>query len=54
VIITHDRGIAARLPRQIDMLDGQIITDTTRTPAPGGAAEERLARIPWLFQGRTP
>jgi putative ABC transport system ATP-binding protein len=57
VIITHDRGIAGRLPRQIDMLDGRIVTDTARaTPAPPGGDEaaERLARIPWLFQGRTP
>ena len=30
VVITHDRGIATRLPRQIDMLDGHITADTTR------------------------
>jgi len=54
VIITHDRGIAARLPRQIDMLDGHIIADVTRTPAPGGAAEERLARASRPAQGPTP
>ncbi len=29
VLITHERGIAARLPRQIEVLDGRIVADTT-------------------------
>ena len=33
VVITHDRDLAARLPRQVEMLDGQIVADTTRTTA---------------------
>jgi len=55
VLITHDRAIANRAPRQIDMLDGQIVTDTTRTaPSPDGAPFERLARLPGPAQGGTP
>jgi putative ABC transport system ATP-binding protein len=27
VIITHDRDIAAQLPRRVEMRDGQIVTD---------------------------
>ncbi|HEX3806036.1 MAG TPA: ABC transporter ATP-binding protein [Gaiellaceae bacterium] len=27
-VITHDRDLAARLPRRVEMLDGRIVTDT--------------------------
>jgi putative ABC transport system ATP-binding protein len=30
VVITHDRGLAARLPRQVEMLDGCIVADTAQ------------------------
>jgi len=29
VVITHDRDIAARMPRRVELLDGRILTDTT-------------------------
>lgn len=39
VIITHDHGVAASMSRQIELLDGHIISDSTNRPlgAPEGA-----------------
>ena len=34
VVITHDRDLAGRLPRQVEMLDGRILTDTASTGEP--------------------
>jgi putative ABC transport system ATP-binding protein len=38
IVVTHDHAIAGRMSRQVQMLDGQIITDTTaaRHAAAGG------------------
>ncbi len=33
VVITHDHQLAARLPRQIEMLDGRIVTDSAAVPS---------------------
>jgi putative ABC transport system ATP-binding protein len=33
VVITHDRDLAARLPRRVELLDGRIIADTDRAAA---------------------
>jgi len=33
VVITHDHQLAARLPRQIEMLDGRIVTDDVASSA---------------------
>jgi putative ABC transport system ATP-binding protein len=53
VVITHERGIAARLPRQIQMLDGRIVADTA--PAPhGDAAGGQLAGLPRPARGARP
>jgi putative ABC transport system ATP-binding protein len=29
VVITHEQMVAAYLPRQVSMLDGQVVTDRT-------------------------
>jgi putative ABC transport system ATP-binding protein len=39
VVITHNRDLAARLPRRVEMLDGRIVADTGAAAAhPGDAA----------------
>jgi putative ABC transport system ATP-binding protein len=43
VVITHDHQLAARLPRQIEMLDGRITTDTDATSPSGPAVNHRVA-----------
>jgi putative ABC transport system ATP-binding protein len=34
VMITHDAGLADQLPRQIRLLDGQVVSDTAKAAAP--------------------
>jgi ABC-type polar amino acid transport system ATPase subunit len=47
-VVTHDRKIASRMPRKIEMLDGQVVSDTTRPPAPPTAVSSP-ARRPLSF-----
>ena len=62
VVITHDRGIAERLPRHVEMLDGRIVADTTRSRltvdagiADGhGRPEPDTTQGPGPRQGREP
>jgi putative ABC transport system ATP-binding protein len=37
LVITHDTALAARLPRQVRMLDGQIVADSASAPTLQGA-----------------
>jgi putative ABC transport system ATP-binding protein len=38
VVVTHDQAIAARMRRQVRMLDGHIITDSQASHGPAGRA----------------
>jgi putative ABC transport system ATP-binding protein len=41
VVITHDRDLAGRFPRRIEVLDGRIVADSGRTrPAPVSVADD--------------
>ncbi|GAB3814003.1 ABC transporter ATP-binding protein [Kribbella italica] len=54
VVITHDRSIAATLPRRVELLDGRIVTDTAGQRSAGadeGAGPEPQASPP--IGGRT-
>jgi putative ABC transport system ATP-binding protein len=37
VVITHDREIAARLPRRVSLLDGRVVEDTRATGSEPGS-----------------
>jgi putative ABC transport system ATP-binding protein len=39
LVITHEREIAGRLPRQIEMLDGRIVADSVRRLSSRDAAD---------------
>ncbi|GAB3415955.1 ABC transporter ATP-binding protein [Flindersiella endophytica] len=46
LVITHDRDIAARLPRQVEMLDGEIVADRGGTgPVAGYRSQSREVRL---------
>jgi putative ABC transport system ATP-binding protein len=59
VVVTHDRQVAARMRRQVTMLDGRIVSDAEAGPAHGAtgsaawpdAASERIAGWPGPLQG---
>jgi len=38
VVITHDRDIASRFPRRVEMLDGRMVLDSAYGPEGGGSA----------------
>jgi putative ABC transport system ATP-binding protein len=48
IMITHDAALADQLPRQIRLLDGQVVSDTSRdrrivvAPADGAGAKAQV------------
>ena len=43
VVITHDQGVASRMPRRVDILDGRIVADTATDGAGIALAATRTA-----------
>ncbi|HEX4035448.1 MAG TPA: ABC transporter ATP-binding protein [Solirubrobacteraceae bacterium] len=52
VVITHDHQLAAQLPRQIEMLDGRIVTDSAVPSLEGAARDSRDSRTEVDLDGR--
>jgi len=49
MVVTHDQAVAARMRRQVQVLDGQIISDTgaaATAAAPGGGGPAGRALAP--------
>jgi putative ABC transport system ATP-binding protein len=42
-VITHERDLAARMPRRVELLDGRIVRDTGASPDPGDAVKRGAA-----------
>jgi putative ABC transport system ATP-binding protein len=43
-VITHDRDIAARLPRRVELRDGRMVADTSQAAATHRRQKEEVAR----------
>ena len=45
IVVTHDQAVAARMHRQIHMLDGRITTDTARARHAAARSDEAAEKI---------